>query len=106
MALDVKEDWVEVLLLVFIVIAFVFVAASPSALSAYVLALLSGALFGGYWWHFRAKPRLPFVIIIIGFVAGWLVGMLSGNKLFSIVMFYIGMAVGYAIHKQGIVRAR
>lgn len=104
--MDIKwdEQWVEVFTIVFVVAGFVLSVLLQSPLVTYVTLFLSGGLAGRVY-HFkkRAEPILPFVLLILGFLAGYTLGNFWTNRLWGILIFIAGFWLSLQLHRKEII---
>tara|TARA_Y100000310_G_scaffold330747_1_gene402954 strand:+ start:231 stop:572 length:342 start_codon:yes stop_codon:yes gene_type:complete len=100
---DLIEIWVETLTLFFLAVGFVIAVLLQNAALSYLAILFSGALAGRIFYTKRFKePVLPFVLIIIGFVVGYLIGGIWISRGLAFVLFALGFLVSYYLHLKKI----
>ena len=104
MAFDFLESWGEFFFFVLLVIGFLLAAASTSAALTYLTILASGFMAGRLLFERKGKLQFPYVIIIIGFIFGFIIGSFYGNRFVTLVLFLVGMAVGYQLLNKGIIK--
>jgi amino acid transporter len=98
---EFATDWIEAFALLALILGVFIGFATGSAFTAYVLSVLSGLLFGRQWHRSRKGPRLPYFLVITGFLIGFLIGSLPyADPKPSIVLFVIGMLIGYYCRKE------
>jgi len=100
MALNFSKDWVEILMIIVIALGFAVAITSKSAAVVSIIALLAGIFLGRVLYETRKGPKIPVVLISAGFVIGYLVGTIYGNRLVVLLLFVIGMLLGYATHEK------
>ncbi len=99
-ALDLTS-WPEYFTVTFAIIGFLIAFfATPSAFLTYVIFVLFGFIAGRVWWQQRHGFRLSWSLVIIGFVAGYLIGAPHGNFIVMLVLFALGMAAVYYLHDK------
>jgi len=100
MAMTFAKDWVEVLMIVVLALGFALAITSKSATVVSAIALLAGLFLGRVIYETRKGPKIPVALISAGFVIGYLVGTIYGNRLAVLLLFVIGMLLGYATHEK------
>lgn len=94
------EFWFFVLMLLGIVIALV----APSAVISYVIAFISGIFGGRFVYERKHKVQFPYLIIMLGFFIGFLLGVYYGKKLVVIAAFILGAVFSYKFYDKKILR--
>jgi energy-coupling factor transporter transmembrane protein EcfT len=98
------RNWAEVFIIILIMIGFLVSIVIRSAWLSYLIIFLAG-LMGGRVIAKRHKrqPLLPYFLIIIGFLFGYLLGALvfEINKKVLVLLFIIGGIISFYIHKKG-----
>jgi O-antigen ligase len=102
-----KEDWGEGFGLLALCLGVIIGYATGSAMTAYVLSLIAGLIFGRQWHRSRKGQRLPWFVVVIGFLIGYLFGSLPyADPKPSIVLFVAGICLGYFVRKKGLTTVR
>ena len=84
------EEWVEALTVLFLVLGFIVSVLLQSALFSYISVVLSGFLAGRIYFIKRYKePILPFVLMILGFLLGYLIGSFWASRVGIIIFFSV-----------------
>lgn len=83
-----EKQWAEVLTLLFLVLGFILSVLLQSALVSYISILVSGFLAGRIYFIKRYKvPLLPVILIILGFLVGYLIGSIWVNRVLVLLFF-------------------
>jgi len=98
MAID--KNWAEFLIVVVLVAGFLLAITSKTAAVIYAIALLSGFFLGRVIYETRKGPTIPVALITAGFVVGYLLGTIYGNRLVVLLLFVVGMLLGYILHER------
>ena len=99
-----KEEWVEVFMLLFLVLGFIISILLQSPALTYGTLLLTGSLAGrGYYFKKLSQPILPFVLMILGFLLGYLLGNFWTNRLWGLIVFAFGFFVSHWLHRKEII---
>ncbi len=104
MTLKLHEDWAEVLAVALAVIGLILSVALRSALFTYLTALLAGFQAGRilYIKHLK-EPIFPFLLIILGFLLGYLIGSVWANRVLVLILFTAVFWLSYKLHQKGII---
>lgn len=102
--LKLKQHWAELLALIFTLLGFMIsVLISQPGLS-YFSVFVSGLLAGRIYYLQRyQQPILPSVLIILGFLVGYVAGSFWASRFWTIVFFLVGFSLSYYIHVKGII---
>lgn len=99
MNLQIEENWVEELSLIFLIIGFVISVLLNNALLSYISIFLGGFVAGRiYYLKYQKEPILPFILIIIGFLLGYLIGSFWISKILVLIFFALGFGISYYLH--------
>lgn len=102
--LKLQDQWAELTALFFVVMGFMLSALLRTPAISYLAVLLSGFLAGGIYFNERYKqPIFPFILIILGFLVGYVTGSFWTNRFWTIIFFVIGAFISYYLHRKGIV---
>ena len=96
------EHWAETFFIVLVLIGFFIALLINSAVLSYIVIILAGLLAGRFFCKRRVtEPIFPFILIIIGFLLGFMLGAVRANKT-AIVLLFVAATVGsYLLHKKG-----
>src|SRR3989344_1980863 len=102
--LNLKESWPELLALIFALLGFLIsVLISQPGLS-YFSVIVCGLLAARLYYLQRYKqPILPSVLIILGFLVGYIAGSFWASRFWTMVFFFCGFALSYYMHVKGII---
>ena len=102
--IDIFKNWMEYLLVAFIIIGMVIALVAPSAVISYIIILISGIFAGKILQKRKNAIQLPFVTIIIGFLVGYAIATNYGSRRVIIVLFILGSIMGYKLYDKGFLR--
>lgn len=98
-----QEQWAEAFSLFFVVVGFFVAIGLRNFLFSYITVLLSGALAARIFYQKRYKePILPFILIIVGFLFGYLLGGFWVSRFWSVCFFVVGFVVSSILHRKKI----
>jgi len=94
--------WAELFAIALLVVGFIFSFTTiGSSFVSYIVVFLWGMMFGRLWYKLRKSFRFPWLLIIIGFLVGYVLASMIHDygKPFLLVLFYfIGMVISYQLH--------
>ena len=83
----------------------VFIALlAPSATISYIISFISGMFAGRLMYERKNKIKLPYLVIVLGFVIGYLIGVYYGSRKLVIILFVIGAVLSYALYDNKILK--
>ena len=94
------KDYMEFFFIVLIAAGLILALIAPSAVISYILILLSGLAAGRLVYERKNKILLPYLIIIAGFLVGYLIGMRYGDRTVVVEAFLIGSAFSYYLFEK------
>lgn len=107
--LDFTKFWVEIYFIFMLAIGFFMSRSLQVAVLSYIVIFLSGLIFGRLLYARRKENNVSILIVMIGFVLGYIYGLnkeygLNKDSIrMSIVAFFvIGNYVSYQLHKTKI----
>ena len=98
------KNWMEFWFFVLMVIGVLIALSAPSAAISYMVIFLSGMLAGRLLYERKNKMQFPYLMIIVGFVVGYLIGVYYGIRRVSIVLFIIGAILSYKLYDNKILK--
>ena len=102
--LDFYKNWFESFFLVLVVIGIVIALSAPSAIISYAIIFLSGIFAGRLIYERKHKIKFPYVMIIAGFVIGYLIGVYYGSRMVVVALFAIGAILSYKLYDKKILK--
>ncbi len=104
MGIQWHEEWVQVLATLFLVIGFIIAILSYYAFFSYFAIVVSGVIAGRLYYIRRFRdPILPSVLIITGFVLGYLLGAIWASRFWTLVAFFLAFGISYQLHLKKII---
>ena len=102
--LNLKQNWPELLSLCFALLGFLISVIITKPWLSYFAVFASGLLAARLYYIQRYKqPILPSVLIIIGFLVGYVAGSFWVSRFWTIAFFLFGFALSYYMHVKGII---
>ncbi|MBI4983388.1 hypothetical protein HZC32_01990 [Candidatus Woesearchaeota archaeon] len=103
MGIKWDESWAEALALLFMIIGFVSSLLLFNPLLSYLSVALAGFVAGRVYYVKRyTEPIFPFVLIIVGFLIGYLIGGFWVNRIVVLVIFITMLVLSYYLHLKKI----
>src|SRR3989344_7152610 len=102
--LKLQYQWPELVALCFALLGFcISILLSQPGLS-YLSVFISGLLAARIYYNQRYRqPILPSVLIILGFLVGYVAGSFWVSRFWTIIFFAGGFSLSYYIHVKGII---
>src|SRR3989338_5120713 len=102
--LKLKQHWPELFALFFTLIGFLISVIITQPGLSYFAVFVSGLLAGRLYYIQRYKqPILPSVLIILGFLVGYVAGSFWVSRFWTIIFFLCGSTLSYYMHVKGII---
>lgn len=98
------SEWAEVFFLILLFVGLLLGAASPSAAITYLVALVAGMITGRLIFERKNKFVAPYMLIVIGFIMGYVVGTFRGSRLITFLLFIFGAALVYYLFDKKIMK--
>ncbi|MBI2541974.1 hypothetical protein HYV80_04650 [Candidatus Woesearchaeota archaeon] len=98
------KNWMEFFFVVLMALGMIVALASPSAAISYFIIFFVGMFAGRLIYERKNKMQLPYLLIIAGFVIGYLIGVYYGNKRLMIMLFVIGAILSYSLYNKKILK--
>ena len=99
-----NEYWVETFAIGLTILAFVIAILLTNSAAIYITAIFAGFIAARVFYFRRFKePIFPFIIIIIGFLIGYVVGSFSANRFITLTIFVLAYTGSYYLHKKKII---
>ena len=98
------KNWMEFFFFVLVAIGLLVAFFAPSAAISYLLVFLSGFFAGRLFYEKKHREVMPYLIIIMGFLIGYLIGMKYGDRIAVIVVFLAGAMASYKLYDKKILK--
>ncbi len=98
--MNFSKDWAEISAFILLVIGFFLATSSGSAFLSYIIIFLCGMIVGRFWFQQRKNVKIPYFIVIVGFLIGYILGSYYGNKFVTLLLFLIGALFSYYLHEN------
>jgi len=102
--LEFDKNWMEFFFLVLMVVGILIALASPNTFISYFIIFISGMFAGRLIYERKNKMQFPYIVIIAGFVIGYLIGIYYGSRRIAIVLFVIGAVLSYKLYDKKILK--
>lgn len=98
------SDWAEFFFFVLLFVGIIFGVMSPSAVITYMVGFFSGMMAGRLVYERKRKGGAPYLLIIIGFVMGYVIGTFHGSRPITFLLFVFGAAFSYYLFNKKIIK--
>jgi len=98
------KNWMEFWFLVIMAVGILIALVAPSAVISYVISFIAGMFAGRVIYERNGKIQFPYLMIIAGFVIGYLIGVYYGSKRVVIILFIIGVILSYKLYEKKVLR--
>lgn len=97
------ESWAESLALLFVIMGFILSVLLTNPTFSYITVALSGFIAGRIFYikHYK-EPIFPFILAIIGFLLGYLLGGFWINRVAVLIFFIAATWLSYYLHTKKI----
>ena len=95
------KDWAEIFFFVVMVLGFLISLSIRSKFLVYLTIFIAGGIAGRVIFNYVEKLTLPYYIISIGFLIGYLIGTPVGDKKVIIILFVLGGLISYYLFDRG-----
>ena len=102
--LQFYKNWTEFFFFIVMIIGLFVALAAPSAVVSYAIVFLCGTIAGRLIYEVKDGIKLPYLIIIAGFVLGYLIGVYYGSRTIVIALFVISSILTYKLYEKGILK--
>ena len=99
------RNWVEILAFFLLIIGFFLSLSAPSAFLSYIIVFLCGMVAGRLWYQQRKNLKFSWLMIIMGFLFGYVLGTYYGNRKIVVIMFLLGMILSYYVHDKKYIKS-
>jgi uncharacterized membrane protein YwzB len=102
--MKLEENWVETIVVAFIVIGFILALTLRNSFISYLIIFIIGFLAGRtFYIKKHQEPILHVVILIIGFLLGYIIASFWSNRLISFILFISSFYLSYYLHHEKII---
>ncbi|MEM2915811.1 MAG: hypothetical protein QXT19_00415 [Candidatus Woesearchaeota archaeon] len=99
--------WLEYVAGALLVIAFYLAARGAYVGMAYAVAFLIGAILGRFWYERirKHKNKLYIMVLTLAVLLGVILGSIGTDRRVVVILYVIGILLGYVVHKEKWVRS-
>ena len=99
---DYNEYWAEIFFFSLFLIGLILSFTSGSLFLNYLIIILMGFLSARALYKRKTKTApFPLFMIVIGFLAGYLLGARFGNRIYLLSWFVVVFILSYILHAKG-----
>jgi len=100
MALDIFRNWMEIFFVIILVIGIIAAIIVPSNFVSYLTITVSGIAAGKIIYDRKNKVRFPYILIITGFIIGYVMGTYNASRQLILILFVLGALISYHVHEK------
>ena len=104
MGFEFYKDWMEFFFLLLIVLGIIVALSAPSAVISYIIIFLCGMIAGRLLYNRHRYTQFPYVIIVTGFIIGYMIGVYYGSRVIVVVLFVLGSILSYKLYDKKIIK--
>ena len=98
-----EEDWAEAIAIFLLAIGFITAVLLRSPYYSYLSVFFGGLISGRLYYIKRyTQPILPFILMIIGFLLGYIIGSFWVSRIWVIIFFAAGFYLSLYLHRKKI----
>ena len=99
------KNWVESFFIIVLLIGFLIAITIKSTFLNYIIIFFAGLVAGRVLaMRVKKQPMFAYVLIMIGFLLGYLIGSFEINKKLIALWFIIGGVISYYLHRKGYIK--
>ena len=102
--MKLEENWVETITIACIVLGFILALTLQNAFLSYFIIGIIGFLAGRtYYIKKHKEPIVHIIILILGFLLGYLIASFWSCRLLSFIIFISTFYLSYYLHREKII---
>src|SRR3989344_5295063 len=101
---DVHRKLIEWFAVGLMIIGIFVAVIVPSGVMSYIIMLIFGAFTGRIMVKIHHKEHMPYILMLGGFVIGYLLGVYYGSRIIALLFFIAGVFAGHYLYKKGILK--
>ena len=82
------------------ILGFSLALVAPSAFISYIIVFLSGMMGGRLLYNQNHKLKIPYYLILAGFLIGFIFGTFYGSRAVIIILFVLGGLLSYHLYDK------
>jgi len=98
------KRWAELFFFILLVMGFLFSILTQNLVLSYSLIFVAGMVGGRLIYERKNKLQLPYYLMTMGFLIGYLLGAFYGNRNVMIILFILGSLISYYLHDKGYIQ--
>ncbi|MEM2121603.1 MAG: hypothetical protein QXU20_03030 [Candidatus Woesearchaeota archaeon] len=103
-AISILDNWIELLMFIFLCIGFLLAIISSSNFVSYAVIVIFGFLFGVLLYDEHNRERIPKYAWMFSFLIGYLIGNLFQQWKVILVLFFISSFGSYFLYERKIIK--
>jgi ABC-type uncharacterized transport system YnjBCD permease subunit len=104
MVMHYEKTWMEFWFFVLMLIGVLIALAAPSAAISYLMIFISGMFAGRLIYERKHKFKFPYLVIIAGFIIGYVAGAYYGSRKMIFVLFIVGAIASHYLYDKKVLK--
>ena len=101
MARSYFENWMEIFFVVIMLLGIVMAVVVRSNIVSYMTITAAGVAAGKIIFERKNKVRFPYILIIIGFLIGYVIGAYDASRQLVLLLFVASSLITYNVLEKG-----
>ena len=99
MVMDISKNLLEISIISLLIVGLIVsLAVRGNPTLNYIIIFLCGGIFGRLLYQRGKNPKIGYVLVIIGFVIGYLIGSYYADANIILLLFILGGVLSYWVH--------
>ena len=100
---DLYKNWMEIFFVIVMLLGIIIAIVVPSNFISYLTITSAGVAAGKVIYDRKNKVRFPYILIIIGFILGYLIGAYDASRQLILILFVLSALVSYHILEKELI---
>ncbi|MBI2108264.1 hypothetical protein HYT54_04000 [Candidatus Woesearchaeota archaeon] len=101
MARSYFENWMEIFFILIMLLGIVMAVVVRSNIVSYMTITAAGVAAGKIIFERKNKVRFPYILIIIGFIIGYVIGAYDASRQLVLLLFVASSLITYNVLEKG-----
>ena len=97
MAESFYKNWMEMFFVMVMLLGIIIAVVVPSNIVSYMTITTAGVAAGKIIFDRKNKVRFPYILIITGFIIGYMIGAYDASRQLILILFVSGALVSYHV---------
>lgn len=101
MARSYFENWMEIFFIIIMLLGIVMAVVVRSNIVSYMTITAAGVAAGKIIFERKNKVRFPYILIIVGFLIGYVIGAYDASRQLVLLLFVASSLITYNVLEKG-----